>query len=1150
MTSTLHRDPATTSATATATFEREGLCKLDGLDAYAIPDFDRLPPFLISLLSEGDVWCYISSRFGLTAGRIEPANCLFPYCTDNELHLVHPHTGPITTGHVHRAGQPPRLWSPLRDAPRPASRRRLIKTVLGDRLLAEEIQEDLALRYSMRLAPTATLGLIRTVTIENLSAGDAVRLDLMDGYLGLLPSGFALPILKNGSCLVDAYTQAEVDPETGLAIFAQTAGIVDTPKPSESLYANIAWSTGATAASVTLDHDHLTSFRRGKEPASTRLLQGRRGAYLVHRPIDLAPGQSIVWHVVLDARRTQTQTADAITRLHKPERITELIERSLTSTSKALKANVGSTDAWQVTGSPRAALHHAANVLFNNARGGVPNDGYKAPRHDVLDFISTRNHAAGPGFERLLGDRGSDVDVLEMKRRAHAAGNASLARLADEYLPLTFGRRHGDPSRPWNQFAIRVADDQGNPVLNHQGNWRDIFQNWEAMTLSFPGYLRSIISKFLNATTIDGFNPYRITRDGIDWERPNPDDPWAHIGYWGDHQLIYLVRLLEQLAVHDPHQLAAMARTDCYAFADVPYRLVTYDRIVANPRETIEFDAEHDRAIERRVKSMGTDARLLGDERGGILHAGLIEKLLIPMLSKLSALVPDGGIWMNTQRPEWNDANNALAGYGLSVVTLAYLHRYARFLRKLVETLGDAPITMSQPLDAWLTEVSTSLAGLGGRVAAGLSPTERRAVMDRLGRSFETYHTAINQHGRGDSKTVDHARVIELLDHALDASEQGLRANLREDGLIHSYNTLRLADHSAAVERLPLMLEGQVAALSSGIFTPDECASMLDVLFASDLYREDQQSFILYPRRTMPGFLDKGRIPQEVVDATPLLTKLAQAKANSLVEADATGTLRFASGLENHEALDRAIDRHGSLSTEQRESLHTVYEGIFNHHAYTGRSGSMFAYEGNGSIYWHMVSKLLLAVQEVQIASEDGGSSPETSRRLRAHYDRVRHGIGFNKTASEYGAFPLDPYSHTPHGRGAQQPGMTGQVKEEIITRRAELGIFVDRGRYRFAPEKVRSDEWLDADTSVALDTTNGIIERELSPGSLALTLCQTPVIYTQAEVDEPLIEIHASDQSTRQQPGLTLSADDSRAVQNRDGSIRLIIVKTPPLNT
>ena len=62
----------------------------------------------------------------------------------------------------------------------------------------------------------------------------------------------------------------------------------------------------------------------------------------------------------------------------------------------------------------------------------------------------------------------------------------------------------------------------------------------------------------------------------------------------------------------------------------------------------------------------------------------LAEKLVVPALSKLSNFVPGGGIWMNTQRPEWNDANNALVGNGLSMVTLLYLRRYLHHLRSLV----------------------------------------------------------------------------------------------------------------------------------------------------------------------------------------------------------------------------------------------------------------------------------------------------------------------------------------------------------------------------------------------------------------------------------------------------------------------------------
>jgi hypothetical protein len=71
---------------------------------------------------------------------------------------------------------------------------------------------------------------------------------------------------------------------------------------------------------------------------------------------------------------------------------------------------------------------------------------------------------------------------------------------------------------------------------------------------------------------------------------------------------------------------------------------------------------------------------------------------------------------------------------------------------------------------------------------------------------------------------------------------------------------------------------------------------------------------------------------------------------------------------------------------------------------------------------------------------------------LVAHYRRVRNGLGYRRSAAEYGAFPADPYSHTAGEGGAQQPGMTGQVKEEILTRWGELGLRFEHGLIRFDP--------------------------------------------------------------------------------------------------
>ena len=97
-----------------------------------------------------------------------------------------------------------------------------------------------------------------------------------------------------------------------------------------------------------------------------------------------------------------------------------------------------------------------------------------------------------------------------------------------------------------------------------------------------------------------------------------------------------------------------------------------------------------------------------------------------------------------------------------------------------------------------------------------------------------------------------------------------------------------------------------------------------------------------------------------------------------------------------------------------------------------------------------MVAKLLLAIQERVFEASDC-QAPEL-QALCGFYRRVRDGLGYRKLAHDYGAFPADPYSHTPGEGGAQQPGMTGQVKEEILSRWGELGLRMHEGRIRFDP--------------------------------------------------------------------------------------------------
>ena len=283
-----------------------------------------------------------------------------------------------------------------------------------------------------------------------------------------------------------------------------------------------------------------------------------------------------------------------------------------------------------------------------------------------------------------------------------AKQSADVQRLCYEYLPLTFSRRHGDPSRPWNQFSINIKNPDGSLKQDYQGNWRDIFQNWEPLAFAYPGFVEGMICKFLNATTADGYNPYRLTRDGVEWEAPSPDDPWANIGYWSDHQIIYLDKLLEISERTHPGSLGAMVAQRIFSHANVPYRIKPYEALLEDSYNTIVFDRELDEEIKGLIAVMGTDGKLMLDSRRQVFHTNLAEKLLILMLAKISNFVPVGGIWMNTQRPEWNDANNALVGKGLSIVTLCYVRRFIVFTRNLLAGSGLDAIELTREVAAFL----------------------------------------------------------------------------------------------------------------------------------------------------------------------------------------------------------------------------------------------------------------------------------------------------------------------------------------------------------------------------------------------------------------------------------------------------------------
>jgi len=1118
--------------------------RIDGEPYYRIHCYDQMPPFFMSIVSSADHWLFISSTGGLTAGRIDPESALFPYYTDDKVAENSANTGPATCIFVQRGDRTAR-WEPFMGSQADVQgiERNLYKSVRGDKLIFEEVNRDLGLTFRYAWRTSDRFGFVRTARLQNdLEQPCTVR--LLDGLRNLLPYGATTVLQTTLSNLLDAYKRSELDPATGLGIFALSATLTDRAEPSESLKATVVWQVGLEAATTLLSTVQLDAFRRGLPVQQETDVKGRRGAYFVHVALELDGHAARTWSLAADVNQDHSRIA-TLRRLLAGDRgaLAQELEADIVRGSQELTALVAAADGLQETAEPLTTAHHFANVLFNIMRGGIFADNDRVHKADLVDFVRVRNRAVLDAQAAFFAGLPDVLPIEDLYARAAAAGAPDLIRLCYEYLPLTFSRRHGDPSRPWNRFAINLKQPDGSRRLDYQGNWRDIFQNWEPLAWSYPMFVTAMIAKFLNATTADGYNPYRVTRDGIEWETPEPHNPWANIGYWSDHQIIYLQKLLELAEHFQPGALEGLLDQALFSHADVPYRIRPYAELLQDSYNTIDYDWAHDEAVAARVAALGTDGKLMMDARGTVLHVTLAEKLLALLLAKLSNLVPEGGIWMNTQRPEWNDANNALVGKGLSVVTTAYLRRYVVFCRDLLAR-STAPLTLTREVHVLLGAVHGILAQHQPALAAGFDAAPRRALMDALGAAASDYRAQVYTGGfSGATVAVAPADILPLLEVALAYLDQTLRANRRSDGLYHAYNILRLEQEGATVEHLYEMLEGQVAILSAGLLAPAEALTLLHALRQSSLYRADQHSYILYPDRELPGFLAKNCVPAAQVNGLALVAELTRRNDATLLVRDETGDYHFNGAFRNAADVAAALERLAADATlaalveQDGAALLDVFEATFIHRAFTGRSGAFFAFEGLGSIYWHMVSKLLLAVQEVFWQAVAAGSDAATLQGLAAAYYDVRAGIGFNKSPAVYGAFPTDPYSHTPKGQGAKQPGMTGQVKEEIVARFGELGVRVEGGAIRFAPILLRAEEF-NANAVrgefIVMDGTRR--ELALPPAALAFTLCQTPVVL--ARGDAAQIEVHFTDGRRVQFPGSRLEPAIAQHIFRRDGLI------------
>ena len=1122
--------------------------EINGERYFKISNADQMRPFFMSIVSHSDHWMFISSTGGLTAGRINSDHALFPYYTDDKITEAHEHTGSKTIILVEQE-EKTFLWEPFSSNYQGVYKveRNIYKNTYGNKVLFEEVNLDLGITFSYGWSSSEKFGFVRNSKIKNSNSSNK-NIQLLDGVQNLLPYGIPEGLQSGSSNLVDAYKKCELEAGT-IGIYALSAIISDKAEPSEALKANMVFSLGLENKTVLLSSKQLDHFRKGYGVIQETDVKAERGAYFINTSLELVSGTEKEWMIVADISKTVSDIIELKNELDSPETLSKSVIEDINLGSDRLVSLVGASDGLQLTADQRRNTRHFANTMFNVMRGGIFDENYTIEKADFVRYIKQANSEVYNEKIALLNNLPEQFDVFVIKTLSKQDNHIDFQRLCNEYLPLKFSRRHGDPSRPWNKFSINLRnEDDGSKILDYQGNWRDIFQNWEALAHSYPAFIEGMMFKFLNASSFDGYNPYRVFKDGFEWETIEPDNPWSYIGYWGDHQIIYLLKFLEFIQQYYPEKFDEYFQEDSFVYANIPYRIKPFKDLIADPKNTIDYDYKRETVIEKRKEQIGADGALLTNPEGSVYQVNFIEKILATVLAKIANYIPEGGIWMNTQRPEWNDANNALVGNGVSMVTLYYLRRFLAFFKELIPQSAVSEVQISVELKKCFDQIHETLESSAHLLSGSINDQERMQVLSGLGVAASNYRQTIYDQDFSGKKTAFKTdELLTFIEVALKHLEYSIESNKREDQLYHAYNLMTVTENEGvSISYLPEMLEGQVAVLSSGYLDTEASLAVLDALKASKLFREDQYSYVLYPNKTLPRFLEKNNISPAEISESELLSKLVLEGNRDIILKDCEGGYHFNGNFKNirflRDALSNLPDHYQGLVEKEQPKIEAIYERIFNHKAFTGRSGTFFGYEGLGSIYWHMVSKLRLAAFEVTKKAVDQSASKTTIGQLFDHYFEINAGIGVHKSPELYGAFTTDPYSHTPGGKGAQQPGMTGQVKEDILCRFGELGVRVSNGVLSFDPTILPESEFLKNDEVFEYYDLNQSLQKiELSEGSLAYTVCQVPIIYKKD--GNATITMIFNDLSTESIEGNSLKKEYSDAIFNRSGNIKQIIV-------
>jgi hypothetical protein len=123
--------------------------------------------------------------------------------------------------------------------------------------------------------PSRAYGWVRTVELVDES-GAGADIEVVDGFLDVMPAGVDAVTEQRTSNLVDAYKRSETGLPGNAALYALESLITDRAEPAEALAATLVWSAGLDDAEVHLDERIVDDTWQGRARPPVELLTGRR----------------------------------------------------------------------------------------------------------------------------------------------------------------------------------------------------------------------------------------------------------------------------------------------------------------------------------------------------------------------------------------------------------------------------------------------------------------------------------------------------------------------------------------------------------------------------------------------------------------------------------------------------------------------------------------------------------------------------------------------------------------------------------------------------------------------------------------------------------------------------------------------------------